>query len=384
MHLKLKRKHCYCKAKKGKRNEKSDRLEKINYWIEKHRFHQNRLEAILRMIDNGNLKPEQVEMIKDDIKYYIEENQEGDFEENEFIYEDLKLEEAEIYGIGKEDSEDEKSPQEVISVLQGQGQTGQKKKKEEKISKKGFDSIPAKVVSTTLDSIPPKVVPTTLDSIPLAPILRYSVAAMSAPKSEIVDIHDGLNLKGMQEGRGEEEEKEEDLWDQNVLNDKLLSKLPPSLDDLILSHKQTVEKAKNFDGSFCIQMVDLSFLNLPDAQDSSKLRSYFPSSPYPVPGYYPQTPLSVFSTNPVIFERFDVDTLFFIFYFRPGTNQQYLAAKELKRQSWRFHSKYQTWFQRHEEPQEVNENYEQGCYLYFDYEKSWCQRKKFNFKFEYK
>src|SRR5271155_307601 len=45
---------------------------------------------------------------------------------------------------------------------------------------------------------------------------------------------------------------------------------------------------------------------------------------------------------------------------------RYLAAKELKNQSWRFHKKYITWFQRHEEPKEIQETYEMGCYRYFD------------------
>lgn len=39
---------------------KAERLEKISYWTERHRFHQKKLEAVLRMIDNGNLKPDQV------------------------------------------------------------------------------------------------------------------------------------------------------------------------------------------------------------------------------------------------------------------------------------------------------------------------------------
>jgi CCR4-NOT transcription complex subunit 3 len=112
-----------------------------------------------------------------------------------------------------------------------------------------------------------------------------------------------------------------------------------------------------------------------------RLKTYFPQNPYPVPGYYPQTPVSVFTTTPAIFERFDADTLFFIFYHRPGTYQQALAARELKRQSWRFHKQYQTWFQRHEEPQEVNENYEQGTYIYFDYEKTWSPLKKKDFRY---
>lgn len=103
-----------------------------------------------------------------------------------------------------------------------------------------------------------------------------------------------------------------------------------------------------------------------------------------------------------MFEKFDTDTLFFIFYYQQGTYQQYLAAKELKRQSWRYHKKYLTWFQRHEEPKEITPEYEQGTYVYFDYETGmsfvvfvlileltcaclgWCQRKKTEFTFEYR
>lgn len=63
---------------------------------------------------------------------------------------------------------------------------------------------------------------------------------------------------------------------------------------------------------------------------------------------------------------------------------RYLAARELKKQSWRFHKKYSTWFQRHEEPKTITEDYEQGIYIYFDYENAWCQRKKNDFRFEYR
>ena len=102
-----------------------------------------------------------------------------------------------------------------------------------------------------------------------------------------------------------------------------------------------------------------------------------------------------------------------------GTKAQYLAAKALKKQSWRFHTKYMMWFQRHEEPKMINDEYEQvmeswfnlisenlkdlrwngelweifdwgltyailqGTYIYFDYEK-WGQRKKEGFTFEYR
>ncbi|CAG0888183.1 unnamed protein product [Cyprideis torosa] len=83
------------------------------------------------------------------------------------------------------------------------------------------------------------------------------------------------------------------------------------------------------------------------------------------------------------FSRLSTETLFFIFYYMESTKAQYQAAKALKKQSWRFHTKFLMWFQRHEEPKQITEEYEQGTYIYFDYEK-WSQRKKEGFTFEYR
>ena len=60
-----------------------------------------------------------------------------------------------------------------------------------------------------------------------------------------------------------------------------------------------------------------------------------------------------------------------------------MAAKALKKLSWRFHTKYMMWFQRLEEPKAITDDYEMGTYIYFDYEK-WSQRKKEGFTFEYR
>lgn len=75
--------------------------------------------------------------------------------------------------------------------------------------------------------------------------------------------------------------------------------------------------------------------------------------------------------DPALYGKIDTDTLFYIFYYRQNTYQQYMAAKSLKNQSWRFHKQYQTWFQRHEEPKTITEEYEQGTYRFFDYESTW-------------
>ena len=68
--------------------------------------------------------------------------------------------------------------------------------------------------------------------------------------------------------------------------------------------------------------------------------------------------------------------LYFSFLLQQGTYQQHLAAKQLKKRSWRYHKKYNTWFQRHEEITKSTDEYEQGTYVYFDFESGWCQRIK--------
>ncbi|TBU05262.1 subunit 3 of CCR4-NOT transcription complex [Hamiltosporidium magnivora] len=88
--------------------------------------------------------------------------------------------------------------------------------------------------------------------------------------------------------------------------------------------------------------------------------------------------------DPLFYTKLDIDTLFFIFYCQPNTVHQYFAAKQLKNYSWRFHTKYHTWFQRLEEPKIITESYEQGIFLFFDYDVTWTNRKKKDFTFEYK
>lgn len=133
---------------------------------------------------------------------------------------------------------------------------------------------------------------------------------------------------------------------------------------------------------FQYSMLEAASHHLPHPSDSERLRPYLPRNPCHTPHYYPQAPPPGSETVD-FFQRLSTETLFFIFYYMEGTKAQYLAAKALKKQSWRFHTKYMMWFQRHEEPKIINDEYEQGTYIYFDYEK-WGQRKKEGFTFEYR
>ena len=108
----------------------------------------------------------------------------------------------------------------------------------------------------------------------------------------------------------------------------------------------------------------------PDTNDSDPLPAYHPEMRVHSSSAYPRNPLPIFA-DVRLYNRLDTDTLFYIFYYKQGTYQQFLAAKALKEQSWRFHKQYQTWFQRHEEPKNITEEFEQGTYRFFDYESTW-------------
>lgn len=72
--------------------QKQDRIEGLKRHIEKHRYHIRMLETILRMLDNDSINVDSIRKIKDDVEYYVDSSQDPDFEENEFLYDDLDLE----------------------------------------------------------------------------------------------------------------------------------------------------------------------------------------------------------------------------------------------------------------------------------------------------
>lgn len=191
-----------------------------------------------------------------------------------------------------------------------------------------------------------------------------SKASKKVPAPECVEEEDSQvatpPLTNGESHAGEEEEEES------------VYHLPSSLQDLLDSFEATkndisASASKPPDE----RMLAASMATAPDSADTEAPRHYRPQNPYPfTPSHYPQEPLAIFD-DPRLYSRIETDALFYAFYYRQNTYQQYLAAKALKSQSWRFHKQYQTWFQRHEEPKAITEDYEQGTYRFFDYESTW-------------
>lgn len=86
------------------------------------------------------------------------------------------------------------------------------------------------------------------------------------------------------------------------------------------------------------KLLEGSYSSMPQPQDTEKCvnsvsilgyyslvfyrpKYYVPKHPINTPSYYPQTPSPILNT-PAIFSQLDVETLFYVFYFHPGTYQQ--------------------------------------------------------------
>lgn len=143
-----------------------------------------------------------------------------------------------------------------------------------------------------------------------------------------------------------------------------------------------IHNAQSFTPTACLRTA------LPQPYDTDWNR-YKPRHPISTAFTFPKTAPDVISA-PGLFRKMDPEALFFAFYYQPDTYQQFLAAQELKRQSWRYHKHHNAWFQRYAEPSVTTDEYEQGTYVYFDYnimhddlQTGWCYRRKENFTFRY-
>ena len=477
--------------KKKSDSGKADRVSELERTVERHKWHIGKLEILRRALENGAVEVEQVKDLESDIRYYVDENQEVHFMEDDAIYDHLNLEEEEdVFGMANDNDrnssqdaqsvQDEPTDGEPVSRSVSQGGA---KAKSQSISESApprrssvqmksplpaLSSLHSSLPNNNLNGKPSESMkPAPLPTIPTGQPLKYASAAAAAaasdkngvgiaplppppgaartsatssPAASTAQPADATEspsqapapqpakaveppkeptpapkeedkapepiepstsqpsqppsvnpspqpaqtqpsqllepssskapqppspdsgIAGIALSNGEpaqEEEEEESIYH-----------LPSSLTDLLDSFEETKKRA-NSDQPFDMSMLNSSRLTCPTPLDAEKPNHYQPQNRYPyTPGHYPQEPLGIFD-DPRLYSRIDTDSLFYNFYYQQGTYHQYLAAKALKSQSWRFHKQYQTWFQRHEEPKTITEEFEQGTYRFFDYESTW-------------
>lgn len=509
-------------VKKGKKDTgKSDRLAEIGRLTERHKWHQGKLELLLRSLENGNVDTEQVQELQENIKYYVEENQSIEFVEDDAIYDDLNLEEDEgAFGMNNDNdrvsSQDTQSIQDDLpdsadgrgptsssgkpkstSISEPQGASARRPSNQFKsplpalatlhtplanvsnntptatmkpaplptrapgetfasaaaaaaVSDKsavGIAPLPPPVsvaaaaasVSAPSSSggagaiiIPPNpgikssatTSPSVISSLPASvdhapaqksehaaaatseggsssqnqlrhspPVFSSSVVGTSSARNvlaastaEVLESSKVIptappatteqNVPGSGSSHGvapslhPAAEQINGALPADAEQEESIFHLPSGLQDLVQSFEATKSRSQFAPSPSAQRLLTASHATCPEFLDAEKPRHYRPEQKYLTPRYYPQEPFMTID-EPSLYGKIDTDTLFYIFYYRQNTYQQYMAAKSLKSQSWRFHKQYQTWFQRHEEPKTITEEYEQGTYRFFDYESTW-------------
>ncbi|XP_076755585.1 CCR4-associated factor Not3 isoform X2 [Xylocopa sonorina] len=523
--------------KKRLDKDKQDRMDELKTKLDKHRYHIRKLETLLRMLDNMSVEVNTIKRIKDDVEYYIESSQEPDFEENEYIYDDIiGLDEVELSGVGIPSSATTDSnnsnetggtptstnsgtspiPSPPLSSTMHNHSSDSSTDNDKKTKPvkptavrpllNSQASIPTTGSTATIksnllsSSTPSKTIPmtpshsspsSTSNHIATTNAGNFATVAASHSNSQAIhstssktSSHNSENgllsssstssvTSNVPQTISQQHSNPAPIQMTHVLHNQqnqnhnsetemttpippssspqssvssrssplpanscspapstangLIPKLPDGMSSLKSIAQQVIVRAgleippsesnRNiFDSAKAnnnnnnatseahippllgvaplgpvplqkehqlqFQMMEAAYYHMPHPSDSERLRSYLPRNLCPTPPYYQQVQLP-HSDTVEFFQRLSTETLFFIFYYMEGSKGQYLAAKALKKQSWRFHTKYMMWFQRHEEPKVINEEYEQGTYIYFDYEK-WGQRKKEGFTFEYK
>ncbi|KAI1608994.1 Not1 N-terminal domain, CCR4-Not complex component-domain-containing protein [Exophiala viscosa] len=472
--------------KKQKDNSKADRLAELESMTDTYKWHESRLQLLLRSLQNGNVDNDAVAAIKSEIEDVVRDGKEPDFdaEAYEGIYDDCNLDSEEAqFGLNNEG--ERMSSQDAQSVQE------EPEPDPNTVKKTKVEHIPARRPSTqlksplpalaTLNTMPPPppipkdttMKPAPLPNRPPGETLKYASAAAAAaasdksgvgiaplpppigvspspgtshplpapvrtsaepspasvPAQPVEETASPAPVAASMDGSTSQEQSSHsksptlssasapgasvqssipatpametsEAVQEPVIADELpttngdahedpsvvesIYHLPPGLQDLLDSFETTKNRAAQ-PPSQLARLLQASQDTCPEPSDSDRPQHYRPTLKYNTPAHYPQDVLPIFD-DPALYDnqRLETDTLFYIFYYRQNTYQQWLAARALKNQSWRFHKQYQTWFQRHEEPKQITEEYEQGTYRFFDYESTWMNRRKADFKFVYK
>ena len=278
--------------------------------LDRHKWHTLKLEQILRMLDNGEIQPSDVDDIREDVEEYV--NSRGDLPniDDESLYDTLELPAIESLGLSpiasalsiKEKPLEEDTAKDTKVIKE--------EKKKDTACKGKIDNTTLKATSDAVSTYQPAV-----------------VKVLAEPTSGIAKI--ALETKEPSE----------------------TSPVDPSVDPMTVSQKaekssraqEAIDRtAQPGPVSTPSQLLQISFQNLPTPGSCEFQALHAPLSPVQTPPSYPQSRLESLNSFDR-YAKFDLDTLFFIFYYEQGTYRQYLAIAELNRRGWKFDPSATRW-----------------------------------------
>ncbi|KAL6940542.1 hypothetical protein ACO0QE_004448 [Hanseniaspora vineae] len=381
--------------------------------IERHTFHIANLENILRLINRDVLECETVEEYKEDISYYVENNLEDpDFVEYEDIYADMGCEiqpndfdntDISFNGIDSTPKKERHninnnnklngnggsiidSSSAISSAVPSRSPTPGIQMERQVSSKNGItkslqngDSEDTKKVSNDLDK-KQKDTSTTKSQTPEKKKEEEKEEEKEKEKESKEETKTRDLLAELKEQKQKKLKEVDDILTEDLKKPAFNNPLfTPGLKEW-LSTKKSLMAPSDILTEEMSKQLEFSLLNCPDSLDSEvpKLHQVNLSQPHPTSIFFPQEPIKFyylphFSNNTTgnverlhanwrkndlysrtslaqIFTKFDLDTLFFIFYHYQGTYEQFIASRELTLRKWLFNKIDRFWYQKQREP----------------------------------
>lgn len=406
---------------KKRLNAAQAQVDELNEKIERNNEHVLKLELVLRNLENDKLEPEKVDEIRDDLDYYVENNQSADFIEYNEFYDVLELDESlDINPVYPAVAEAPSSPKKSgVSPLPEDPKERDIKDKDikekdakevkerdtkeqdnapavKKILKESEDTRPKTVLSREKHDIPVSLVPggpsaaglaeqVALARVPppgLNPKVQPPQSAQGTPKL----VADELK-KRVTQSSGSPAPSQAVALAQTTPSSAPATIGTPAANastGRVLSLAQS-RLSNPLPFAAILQMLESSLLNCPDSFDSEKPRHYNPANVHPLLVDYPQEPMYELNLAAVV-RKFDTDTLFFCFYYSEEHDAlaKYNAARELSRRGWVFNTQTKQWFAPDTGARSRGGSVEPGAvesadpqsYKYFDYQSSWLVRRK--------
>lgn len=418
------------KAKSSTASSIQSSIDDQRYKVERNIQHLTMLEKILRNLENENLDPERIEDIKEDLEYYVENNQEDDYVEYDEFYDVLEM------------SDD------IVDEVQGSLSVSHIDEEEEE------ETSPQSAPAVAAEVVVPEVKPVKAETTRIAPVVQAaSTPSVGTPKTKIVPVQSAppppplasysniiksVNAKAPPPGlKPAASPKQPPVQPpvqpqtvQPVAQSPLQQQQKPAVqravqesptDEHIPSATEAASGSNTISGaggkSFLDtiprlstipqsrlsnplpfqsinQLLESSLLNCPDSFDAERPRQYYPVNTHPSSVDFPQEPMYELNSSNMM-KKFDNDTLFFCFYYSQGPESlaKWNAAKELSGRGWVFNNELKQWFSKDisrqqsitgvikEETPTPSINGGLENFKYFDYEKTWLTRRRENYQF---
>ncbi|KOG96369.1 proteinral negative regulator of transcription subunit 5 [Saccharomyces pastorianus] len=396
---------------------------------ERHEFHIANLENILKKLQNNEMEPEPVQEFQDDIKYYVENNDDPDFIEYDTIYEDMGCEiQPSLVNNSEAPKEAPKEANNQSSVSSIRSTKKQERSPKKKVPLKQTSTLDtvenssAQAAESVSQSASPSPTPVSIDT-PLNTVKDDTMKlddSFHSPPATNVSMKKKESENDSEEQLSFPQDRTEEIQKiiQNDIETNPAFQNPLFSDELkywLDSKKYLMQPLQEMSPKM-VSQLESSLLNCPDSLDADSPCLYTKplSLPHPTSIFFPSEPIrfvypydvplnltnsendttdkfdkdgkikskkhdDIYSRTSLarIFMKFDLDTLFFIFYHYQGSYEQFLAARELyKNRNWLFNRVDRCWYYKEIEklPPGMGKS-EEESWRYFDYKKSWLARR---------